>query len=544
VLFGVLLTGCAPEAPKPSDSAAGSYKGPLVIAPEPSGPRARVFNPFVGEPLWGTRHVIYEPMLRFNSATGSYVPWLATEYAWSDRNSRLTFTLRESVVWADGQPLTPDDVVFTFDVLRKNRKLDVNRIWDFLADVKAADSRRVVASFKRVFTPGLAYVGQLRIVPAHRWASVEDPATFADAEPVGTGPFNHVLKVEPRVLELGRNERYWQKGKPAVAQLRVEYYPTNEAALAALAGGQVDWAGIFIKDVEAAFVARDTRNHAYWFPPYGDAAILYVNTVRAPFDDVAVRKAMSRALDRPRIVREALDGHAVPADVTGLTEGQRRWKDPALVAGGVWTSRDVAAAEAALEAAGLKRGPDGIRASARGKLSYDVEVPAEWTDWVAAAQIIASNLKEIGLDARPKLLPVDSWRERLRKGEFAISMGFGDRGPTPYQFYRGLMGRQTLERVGERAAANFGRFADKEASELLERFEAATDPTELKELTHRLEAIFDARAPAIPLFSNPSWGEFNRKRFRGFPDQTNPYAPLPPHDEQQPALVLLELKPV
>jgi len=57
--------------------------------------------------------------------------------------------------------------------------------------------------------------------------------------------------------------------------------------------------------------------------------LLYLNTRQKPFDERTVRKALSMAIDRPRITREALNGYAPPADATGLAESQKRWKDPA-----------------------------------------------------------------------------------------------------------------------------------------------------------------------------------------------------------------------
>lgn len=537
---GLLSCGKEPSGSKPE--AGSAYDGPLVVAPEPGGNLVRSFNPFSPERLWASCGLVYEPLLIFNTATQEYVPWLAKEHVWSPDNTRLTFTLRDGVTWADGKPFTAEDVAFTFDLLRRHPPLDSNGLWEFLGKVEVVDPTHVALVFKRVFTPGLAYVGQLCIVPAHRWVAVKDPVSFRDEEPLGTGAFNRIGRVEPRAFELERNPAYWQPGKPVIRGVRLERHATNDVTLEALVSGRVDWAGVFIKDVQTV-VARDPQL-AYWFPPHGDAALLYLNTTAKPFDDVRVRKALSRAIDRERMVKRALDGHAVPADVTGLTEGYRKWKDPALVAAGVWTRRDVAGAETALDRLGLKKGPDGVRATAQGKpMSYALEAPAEWTDWAAAARIAAENLREIGVDIQLKLLPVDEWREHMRRGSFQMLIGPGDRGPTPYQFYCGVMGRQTLVPMGQPAASNYGRFVDEEATRLLLELEKTSGAREMKQLGSRLQAIFDERAPVVPLFSNPSWGEYSRRRFKGFPDQLNPFAPLAPHQEYFPVMVLLQVGP-
>ena len=117
-------------------------------------------------------------------------------------------------MWSDGTPFTARDVVFTFELLRRFPVLDRVKMWAFLSDVIAVDATTVDFVFKRPFTPGLLPMGQLPIVPEHKWKAVANPATFDDPSPVGTGPFTEVLRFEPMLYELGRNPHYWQSGKP------------------------------------------------------------------------------------------------------------------------------------------------------------------------------------------------------------------------------------------------------------------------------------------------------------------------------------------
>jgi peptide/nickel transport system substrate-binding protein len=62
-------------------------------------------------------------------------------------------------------------------------------------------------------------------------------------------------------------------------------------------------------------------------------------------------------------------------------------------------------------------------------------------------------------------------------------------------------------------------------------------------LNERIQTLFVENAPALPLFPGPSWGEYTSTRFTGFPDEGNPYAKLAPHDDPEPLLVMLEVKP-
>ena len=208
-----------------------------------NGPREAVwtrnFNPLVPSALFPSAGGIYEPLLIFNRVKGAYVPWLATSYTWSADNTKLTFAIRAGVKWSDGRPFTARDVAFTFD-LRRQSALDTRRVWDFLSDVKAIDDATVELTFRRAYIPGLVFVGHQVIVPEHIFKEVPDVSRFANENPVATGPFTVVKLFEPGVYELGRNEAYWQPGKPAIAGLRVPAFASNEQATRALIAGQLD----------------------------------------------------------------------------------------------------------------------------------------------------------------------------------------------------------------------------------------------------------------------------------------------------------------
>ena len=519
------------------------------------GPRqgawTRSFNPFRSdaESRWPTWAGIYEPLLISNRATGTFTPWLATASAWSADSLTFRVTTRPGVRWSDGQPFTARDVAFTFDLMRRYPALDHDAVWLFLAEVTARDAQTVEFKLKRPYTPGAVYLGEQAIVPEHKWKDVAQPATFDDPSPVATGPFVTVKRFEPTVYELGRNPTYWQPGKPAVDVLRVPLYRSNAEIVKALLANEVDWASLFFPDIEKEWVAPDPAHHQYWYPDTGPTVLLYVDTRRKPFDDRNVRKALSMALDRPRITKDAMGGYAPPADATGLAESQRRWKD-ATLAQDPWTRRNVAEANKLLDAASLARGADGIRVAGTEPMRYTFQTVQGWTDWLAAAEIMRQNLGEVGVAVTVKALDYNAWDEALRRGRFDVSMGFGSRGPTPYEFYRGQMDGALVRPTGERAELNFHRFADPEAEKVLRRFEATSDAAETLALAVELQRRFVLDAPSIPLFIGPQWGVFNTTRLTGFPSRFRPYANAVPTGSPRGAFpapdslpVLLEVRP-
>jgi peptide/nickel transport system substrate-binding protein len=543
-----LGTAVAPAAPaRPAGSA--------TILTATVGPRqtpfTRAFNPFRGdaEARWPTWAGIHEPLILCNRATGLYAPWLATAYHWSADNLRLRFTLRAGVRWSDGRPFSAGDVAFTFDLMRRHPALDHDAVWQFLASVAALDARTVEFTLKRPYTPGLLSIGEQAIVAEHHWKGVAQPASFDDPSPVGTGPFVEVLRFEPTVYELGRNAAYWQPGKPVVDVLRVPLYRSNEEIVRALLAHEVDWASLFFADIEKKWVAPDPARHQYWYADTGPTVLLYANTRLKPLDDASVRKAISMALDRPRISREALLGYAPPADATGIADSQKKWKNPAL-AQDAWARRSVDAANRLLDQAGLARGDDGVRASPAGPLRYTLHAVQGWTDWLAAAEIMRENLAEIGVAVAVKALDYNAWDDALRRGRFELSLGFGSRGPTPYEFYRGQMDATLVRKPGERADVNFHRFGDPDATRLLRLLEQTSHAGETASLVADLQRRFVQTAPSLPLFIGPQWGVYNTTRVTGFPSRFRPYANAVPTGSPRGAFpaadslpVLLEVAP-
>ena len=533
-----LALACAPPASAPP--------GVLVVLQEQQAAWVRNFNPLLatGGARWPTRAGIYEPLAIYNRATAAWVPWLATEWAWVDEvgsgSPSLRVTLREGVRFSDGAPMEADDVVYTFDLARRFPALDSGGVWAFLTEVSAVDARTVRFRFARPYAPGFAALATQPIVPEHVWKDVASPVTWANPEPVATGPFTEVRRFDTQVWELGRNPYYWQ-GAPEVEALRFPAISSNDQALLALVQGEVDWAGSFVPAVERTYEARDPHFHA-WSPPLGETVFLYAQQTRAPLGDVRVRRALSRAVDRARVVKVAMHDMTVPSHPSALSEGYAAWRREDLPASDI--TFDAAGAGALLDAAGWRLGEDGRRHDAGGELlSLPILVPAGWSDWVRAAQVVHDGLATVGIDAPVQGLDFGAWYERVGRGDFALALGWSVSGDSPYPFYRSLMGSATWVAPGEVAAANWHRARSPAADELLTRFEATTDRAAQEALVDALQQVFVDELPAIPLFPAPAWGQYNDTRFVGFPNASDPYAPLTPNGAPDPLLVLTHLRP-
>jgi peptide/nickel transport system substrate-binding protein len=540
-MAALLVSGCTGER-------ATAPPGVLVVSVEQHSSWIRNFNPLTTAAAvrWPTLAGVYEPLYVFNSVKSEFVPWLAVGHEWREDNRVLRITTRGGVRWSDGEPFSARDVYFTFNVMRENTALDRRGVWKFLEDVTLVDESTVDFRFQRLYVPGFGEVVAQQIVPEHIWKDLEDPVAFPNENPVATGPFTEVRVFRNQVYELGSNPYYWQEGKPAVEALRFPAFPSNDRANLALVFDEADWAGNFVPAIDRVFVGRSPETHAYWFPLTGSTIFLYANTTRAPFDDVRARKAFSLAVDRDLLVDVALFRYSRPADATALSDAFLSWKDPEALAAGDWVGYDTERANALLDEAGYKRDDAGFRVDENGEpLSFEILTVSGWSDWVRAAQVISRGFAEIGVKASVRTYDFGAWFQRVQEGDFDLSLGWSYEGPTPYTFYRWLMASETVEPVGDIAPGNWHRFGSAAADSVLKAFEGEPDPEGQRRLAAELQRIFVANAPAIPLYPNPSWAEFNTGRFEGFPTAENPYADPSPNkfDRGEVLLVLTNLRP-
>jgi peptide/nickel transport system substrate-binding protein len=542
----------APPTQLPPTEAVPVAKEPvfMTVNVEQVSTWMRNFNPFSPDVRYPAQAGMYEPLMNYNKSTGELVPWLATDYAWNADNTALTFKIRQGVKWSDGQPFTARDVVFTFDMLKNNPALATvatSILTDYVDSFTAPDDFTVEIKFKTVYTLSLYDLANQYIVPEHIWKDIADPVTFTNDNPVATGPFTEVTKFEDQIYVVEKNPYYWQEGKPYFQGLRYPAYPGNDQANLALVNGELDWAGNFVPDIEKTYVSKDTENFHYFFTG-GDQVLLYINPAVKPFDNPEVRKAISMGIDRKMVINVAMYDYVLPSDATGLSEQYQTWKNPKAVDAGTWTNYDVAKANEILDNAGLKKGADGIRIGPDGKpMKYKLIAVAGWTDWVSACQIVAQNMKDLGIDISVETPEYNAWIDELGKGQHQWAIGWSSGGPTPYNFYRGLLSKQTLLPVGEAADENWNRFVDEEADKLMEEFVKTSDPLKQKEIMDQIQMIFVNDAPALPLFPGPDWYEYNTTRFTDWPTKENPYAPGPPYNAPynslSPLFLLTTVKP-
>jgi peptide/nickel transport system substrate-binding protein len=311
---GLLALGVAGCSSSSSGTGTSSSTGTtLVVENNPVATMTATFNPFSATSTAKTVNataLFYEPLLQFNNTqAGTHYPWLASSYTWNSDGTSITFALRTDVKWSDGKPFTADDVVYTYQLMQQNKALNYNGLPLTGAVANGADS--VTLSFSSPqYTNLYNIAGQTWIIPKHIWSGQSNPATWTDSTPVGTGPYT-LAKFTPQGFTLKANPTYWG-GKPKVAELSFPAYASNTTALTALQNGEIDYTGNDINNIQQNFVAKDPTHNHYYFPAT-NTVVLIPNVTKWPFNNQAVRLAVSAGIDREQLSTQGETGYEPPA---------------------------------------------------------------------------------------------------------------------------------------------------------------------------------------------------------------------------------------
>jgi peptide/nickel transport system substrate-binding protein len=528
-LLSLVLAACGGSSPATTSVKKNTV---LNIVPSPVGDFTEEFSPYSSSTDYGSRGMIYETLLFFDSLNGTTSPWLAQSYQFSSDAKTVTFHLRQDVKWSDGQAFTADDVVFTLNMLKQYPAADGNGLWQTLQSVTSTDQYTVVVTLKKPSSPILWYLGgQTWIVPKHLWSSVGDPTKYVDSKPVGTGPFL-LNSFTPQLIDLKKNTNYWQPGKPQVTELRFPSFDSNTSAQLLLSNGGVDWTGLFTPNIQQTYVSRDAAHNHYWFPP-NNVVTLYLNDAKAPFNQLSVRQAISDAIDRNQLYKVGESGYEPPASPTGLVLPANQSFLDSTYSGSKFTL-DTAKAKSLLQSSG---------ANVSGK-SFKIDVVTGWTDWVTDCQIIATELKAIGINATVNALSYNAYFSALQQGDFDMAISWTNPGPTPYYLYNSMLNSTNTAPLGKNAASNFERWSDSTTDQLLNQYATSADPNVQKQAINGLQKIMVEQMPTIPLVFGATWNEYSTAKFTGWPSASNPYAAPAPFNYPDSEVVVLNLKPV
>ena len=542
----LLASACSSGGTKQGDNGSGGGSGKrggvLTIANEQGGLWTCAFNPFNNSDNFLSAGTVYEPLVFVNALQNDKTtPWLATKYAWSNGNKTLTFTIRQGVKWSDGQPMTADDVLYTFNLLKANPALDLNSVWAVLTGVRKVGGDQIAVDFKSPALPYFYYIAdQVPIVPQHIWSTVKDPVSYKDDNPIGTGAYV-VNPCTPQNITFTANPTYWQPGLPKVTTVKYPAYTSNDPANNQLATGQAQWGSQFIPNIAKFYTARSKDNHT-WSPPTTSVS-LFLNEKVAPLDNPVVRQALSYATDRQQASSIGEGGQEPPGHQLGVvTETYADWVDPAAKAADDYTYNPQKAKQL-LEGIGARMGSDGIYVLNGKKLSFSVVNQGDYGDWVATLQVVAQGMKAAGIGLTLDNLSADDYDNKLFNGNFQLAYYGETGGPAPYYELRQWLYSKNSAAIGKPATSNFERYENPAADNLFDQYASTSDPAEQKVIIGQLEQLMLKDVPVIPVTESVAWYQYNTAKFTGWPTQQDPYALPAAFNYPDIGQVLLHLQP-
>lgn len=445
----------------------------------------------------------------------AYRPRLASSWERID-SLTLRFHLRRGASWQDGVPVTAADVVFSFEAFQDSTidalarpQLEAN-----IASVSADDSLTVSVRFRRAY-PEQIYdaIWHVRVIPRHVWDSIPRARWEGDtavAHLVGSGPFRVDRWERGRSLTLERVPG--ETGGGNISRVVWQFTEDPEAALNLMLSHEAD----LLETVQGqAAVDRAGADSALTLLPYPSAVYGFlafeINGPSRPHPilrDRTVRRALVAALDRKEIARSVFgpETKVPPGPISQLL-----W---------IW-SRDIrtipfdtAAAAAALDAAGWRRGSDGMRSRNGTALAMDILVPATSSLRRRAAEAIQEAWRQAGVRATVTSVDMPVFQQRLAQGRFDSYIGAYLDEPSP----RGLADQWSRDGWD---AINFGHYDSPVFDSLLHAASVASRPGTAGHLWHEALDTLNMDAPAAWLFTPTNIAVVSR-RLEGV--RINPYS--------------------
>jgi peptide/nickel transport system substrate-binding protein len=522
--------------PIPGLASCSTQQGTINYVGDIGGPLARNFNPFSSSANTAdVQSFVYEPLLQYSlSKSSSVQPWLASSYTWTKGGKELTFQLRHGITWSDGKPFTSADVVFTFDTLKKYPATNLKGIQ--FSSVQAMGPYTVRMTFASPEYTQLFYIGTQYIVPEHIWAHLGDPSKALNLNPVGTGPYK-LTQLTPSNLVLTANPHYWLKGLPCIKTVSAPPYYSNTTADLAMEQGNGNWGGLFVSGMSKY---TSLPGHKFWNPPTNDVA-LYPNLTQAPLNSLPLRQAISLALNRSKIeqIGELGEEHVI-TNRTGVVLPRDKSQLAPQYANDNFTYSD-AKAKSVLTAAGYKYSGATLETPAGKPVTLSIMAPAAFSDWLAAVQEVAGELKAIGISATVQPTQNAQWVSDMQLGHYQIAINAGVLGPNSFYQYDNWLSSTYSAPIGKIAPANFERYQSSTANSLINSYLGTNNAATQQKDMAGLEGIVANDLPVIPLYYATDWGLYVDSSITGWPSPSDPYQIASSYDTPQNEVVLLHL---
>ena len=440
---------------------------------------------------------------------------LAERWELATNGLELTLWLNPDARWHDGQPVTAQDVVFSFEFVRQWQIPGLAPIAALVDRVEAINLHEVKLALIAPRSDAVRLLTtQVPILPAAVWQGVDRPLRVSNLEnPIGSGPFRLVafLTGERVILQNTGNHHSL---RPSVQSVVVEIVRDEDRALEMLQNAELDGIGWSIEPHLVRRVLDDPERYAgirVAQAPGLAMQTLLLNLRKTPYDDPAFRRAIALAISAGDMVETVLLGLGDAASA-GLFLGTSPWRNASVAP----LAYDPDEAERVLEAAGFRdRDGDGLRENSDGSglqapvACIDLPVPLQ------IAELVAGYLKAIGIDGRVDPVAQDDWMPTLMQAKFGIAlhtiaMTGSEMALLYFQSSHGALNDEHV------SGQNYGGYASPQFDEVAAAAFAEPEPTAQWELAGQIQEILATDLPQIALYTPRVLSLFRSDRFTGW----------------------------
>lgn len=497
----------AAEATQAADFAKGDW---LIYSFASQVP---TLTPYMSGDNYATRvqRWILDTLVTRDPETLEWLPLVAESWDVSDDGLAIRFKVREGVVFSDGEPLTADDVVFSYKFLMDERIAAprARAYYSRVSDVTAEGSE-VTFHFEEPYFLSFQVAGQLPILAEHFYGKYLESTSAAESYNtstgilLGSGPYRLESPDSWRpgdLIELVRNERYWGWVSASFDRRIWKTISSDAAQLTEFKNGGIDvYASLpleyrdLIKD--EAITAR--AQPFDYYNPVGGYIYIGWNNKRPDgesfFADRRVRQAMTYLTDRQRIVDEVLLGQALA--INGPFNPFGRQANPNLPV----RKYDLAKARALLAEAGYAdRDKDGVLESPSGEpFRFKLTYPSASDTYKRVMLLLKDQFVRAGILMEPEPIDWPVLITRLNNKTFdAVSLGWS--GDLEIDIYQNMHSSQT-----EPGGDNFINYANPELDDLIEAARSEVDEDARMALWHQVHELLWEEQPYTYLFRSKS----------------------------------------
>lgn len=486
-------------------------------------------NPFLSVLSTGTGILKYqyESLVEFSAANNEVVPGLADSWSTSADGKTWTFKLPNDVKWSDGEAITSADVKWTYDaVIEQDALKQANgSMVENIQSIATPDDTTVVMELEKAQAPNPG--ADFPIVPEHVWASLPDAAAFENAaDTVGSGPYTITKYDKTSGVQLKTNANY-RHGAAKVAGVTYVPYKNGDAAVQALKTGEVDIvSGLTAAQYQAlqkvdgitTNAGEGRRYSAIGINPGAkDITGADLGDGNPVLQDVVVRQAISRAIDKDTILEKVLQGLGTKA--TGeipATYPEYFWnaspEDLTL-------SFDPEAANKMLDDAGYTKGADGIRVDKDGK-PIKLRLMGRSTDPThqQMADFIQPWLKNIGIDTTVSMQSPAQVNDDSVLGKYDMYFTGWGIGPDP-DFQLSINQCSSRPNADGSGATSESNWCSPEFDALFEAQHTELDQKKRSELVVEAQKVAYEAAANVVLYYGNALEAYRSDRFTDFVTQ-------------------------